>query len=463
MGNDGIQALPVAPPVRPMLAKRVEALPAGDNWLFEPKWDGFRTLVFRNGDDLLLQSRDLKPLNRYFPELVEPLLAQLPQRCVVDGELVIAGADGLQFGALQLRIHPAASRVALLAAATPASFVAWDLLSVDDEDLTGVPFRARRARLERVLGAAQPPLHLTPITGDAERARDWFTRFEGAGLDGVMAKDVAGTYQPGKRAMLKLKHRRTADCVVAGLRWHRGAPEQRVGSLLLGLYDDRQRLHHVGVAGSFSMTRRRELVTELAPYRGVDDSHPWAEWIAAAAGGHGAVPAREAKPAPPPAQSAAAPGHGAMANPEEAQETLEAAAAATGTAAHAARDAARTAAPAVTAATGSETTAAGALTPAAPGREPMPMPEAAGDGLSGLRVPGGKSRWSTGKDLSWVPLRPELVVEVTYDHLEGGRFRHTAQFLRWRPDKAPAECTYEQLEVTPPFELARIFGLAGSR
>ncbi len=360
-----------------MLAKRVAALPAGEHWLFEPKWDGFRTLVFRNGPDLLLQSRDLKPLNRYFPELVEPLLEQLPERCVVDGELVIAGAEGLEFESLQLRIHPAASRVAMLAARTPASLVAWDLLCLAERDLTGVPFADRRAHLEQVLSAARPPLHLTPITADRDRAGDWFERFEGAGLDGVMAKDRAGIYQPGKRTMLKVKHRRTADCVVAGLRWHKGAPEQRVGSLLLGLFDRRGRLNHIGVVGSFSAARRRALVEELSPYREVDETHPWHDWISAA---------------------------------------TAAATAPTGTG------------------------------------QPPPTP--------GLRVPGGASRWSSGKDLSWVPLRPELVVEVSYDHMQGTRLRHTAQFLRWRPDKSAAECTYDQLEVTPPYELQRIFGSA---
>ena len=354
-----------------MLARRVAALPAGDHWSFEPKWDGFRTLVFRNGAELLLQSRDLKPLNRYFPELVEPLLEQLPERCVVDGELVIAGAGGLEFESLQMRIHPAASRVALLAARTPAALVAWDLLCLADRDLTPAPFAARRGLLEQALSGARAPLHLTPATGDRSRAEEWFERFEGAGLDGIMAKERAAAYQPGKRAMLKVKHRRTADCVVAGLRWHRGAPEERVGSLLLGLFDDRRRLHHVGVAGSFSAARRRALVDELRPYRKLDAAHPRHDRISAASAPAGGV-----------------------------------------------------------------------------ARPPAPA----------LRVPGGASRWSGGKDLSWVPLRPELVVEVSYDHMQGTRLRHTAQFVRWRPDKRPAECTYDQLEVTLPYELARIFG-----
>ena len=360
MSESSLPLLPVPPPVRPMLAKRVDALPSGDRWLFEPKWDGFRTLVFRNGVDLLLQSRDSKPMDRYFPELAAPLLEHLPECCVLDGELVIAGAAGLEFETLQARIHPAASRVARLAEETPASLVVWDLLSHADHDLTATPFRERRALLEQLLGGARPPLHVTPITGDREQAADWFRRFEGAGLDGVMAKDHAGTYQPGKRTMLKVKHRRTADCVVAGLRWHRGAPEQRVGSLLLGLHDEHRRLHHIGVVGSFTAARRLALVEELRPYRDVDD-HPWTAYERAA-----------------PLQ----------------------------------------------------------------------------------RLPGGMSRWSSGKDLSWVPLRPELVVEVSYDHMQGSRLRHTAQFLRWRPDKTPAECTYDQLEVTPPYELQRIFGSA---
>ena len=379
-----------------MLAKRVAALPAGDDYLFEPKWDGFRTLVFRNGPELLLQSRDLKPMNRYFPELIEPLLAQLPERCVVDGELVIAGAGGLEFESLQLRVHPAASRVAMLAARIPAALVAWDLLCLAERDLTGVPFAERRGLLEQALGAARAPLHVTPITADRGRAADWFERFEGAGLDGVMAKEAAGIYQPGRRTMLKVKHRRTADCVVAGLRWHRGAPEERVGSLLLGLFDDRGRLHHVGVVGSFSAARRRALVAELRPYRELNAPHPWRDRSA----------------------------------DDEADKAAGSGAAGSG------------------AGQGAPSTPAPGARPPAPGARP-PVP--------GLRVPGGASRWTGGKDLSWVPLRPELVVEVSYDHLQGTRLRHTAQFVRWRPDKPAAECTYDQLEVAPPYELARIF------
>ena len=356
--DSSLRCLPVPPPVRPMLAKRVDGIPHGDRWLFEPKWDGFRTLVFRNGSDVLLQSRDLKPMNRYFPEFAAPLLEHLPERCAIDGELVIAGAQGLEFETLQARIHPAASRVAMLAEKTPASLVVWDLLCHGDRDLTELPFRERRALLERLLAGALPPLHVTPVTASRAQAEDWFGRFEGAGLDGVMAKDPDGVYQPGKRAMLKVKHRRTADCVVAGLRWHRGAPGERVGSLLLGLYDAGRSLHHVGVVGSFSAARRHALVEELRPYRTEDEDHPWRGWMHAGA----------------------------------------------------------------------------------------------------QRRPGAVSRWSSGKDPSWVPLRPELVVEVSYDHMQGSRLRHTAQFVRWRPDKDPAECTYDQLEVTAPFELQRIFG-----
>lgn len=355
-----LTSLPVPPPVRPMLAKRVDGIPRGDRWLFEPKWDGFRTLVFRAGDELLLQSRDCKPMNRYFPELAAPLLEQLPERCAIDGELVIAGSQGLEFETLQARIHPAASRVAMLAEKTPASLVVWDLLCHGNRALTAAPFRERRALLERMLGGARPPLHVTPITASRSEAEDWFRRFEGAGLDGVMAKDPDGAYEPAKRTMLKVKHRRTADSVVAGLRWHRGAPEERVGSLLLGLHDADGRLHHIGVVGSFSAARRRELVEELRPYRTTADDHPWQGWT----------------------------------------------------------------------------------------------------GAGTQRRPGAVSRWNSGKDLSWVPLRPELVVEVSYDHMQGSRLRHTAQFVRWRPDKAPTECTYDQLEVTAPYELRHIFGAA---
>jgi ATP-dependent DNA ligase len=347
-----------------MLAKRVSALPEGDGWLFEPKWDGFRVLVFRDGDDLTLQSRDQKPLNRYFPELRDPLLAALPLRCVLDGELVIARGGGLDFEALQMRLHPAASRVKLLAAECPSSIVFWDLLCDGDRDLRGEPFSARRAELERVLEGARPPIHLTPASSDRAIATDWFRRFEGAGLDGVMAKAMTGVYEPNKRVMFKVKHERECDCVVAGFRWHKGGEGTAVGSLLLGLFDDEGKLHHVGVCASFTAAKRQELVKFLEPYRAdALASHPWREWAVG-------------------------------------QEAAEAA---------------------------------------------------------GQRMPGGKSRWSQGKDLSWQPVRAELVVEVGYDHMEGSRFRHTAQFRRWRMDKPTAECTYAQLEVVPAQEIAAIF------
>ena len=370
--------LSVPPAVRPMLAKAMHALPDGDGpagagWVFEPKWDGFRTLVFRSGGELLLQSRDLKPMNRYFPELLEPLAAQLPQRCVLDGEVVVATGSGLDFEALQQRIHPAASRVAMLAERTPAAFVAFDLLVADGADLSAAGFAERREALERLLAGCAPPLHLTPMTRDRALADDWFRRFEGAGLDGVMAKDPAARYQPGKRAMVKVKPKRTTDCVVGGLRWHKNGPGTMVGSLLLGLYDEQGRLHHVGVAASFRESYRRELVAELAPLRdGIDAGHPWHGWIEAA----------------------------------------------------------------------------GAATEDRPDRR-----------VPAGRRPGSISRWSQGKDQSWVPLRAERVVEVTYDHMQGSRFRHTAHLVRWRPDKHPRECTYEQLAVTPPVELSAIFRL----
>src|SRR5262245_12191894 len=355
--------LAVPPPVLPMLAKRVAELPDGPDWIFEPKWDGFRALVFRDGDELLLQSRDEKPLDRYFPELRAPLLAQLPRRCALDGELVIARHGALDFEALQLRIHPAASRVALLSKEIPASVVFWDVLCEGDRDLRVRPFRERRHELEALLAGAKPPLHLTPATPDRSAAADWFRRFEGAGLDGVIAKPATGTYQPNKRVMLKIKHERECDCVVAGFRWHKRGAGSAVGSLLLGLYDDAGSLHHVGVASSFTDEKRRELVTTLGPYRELARAdHPWKDWA----------------------------GEG---DPE------------------------------------------------------VPM----------QRMPGAKSRWSQGKDLSWEPLRPELVVEVAYDPRQGPRFRHIAHFRRWRPDKPPRDCTYAQLEVVPPHELATIF------
>ena len=352
------------PPLLPMLAKRVDDLPAGGNWIFEPKWDGFRALVFRDGDELQIQSRDEKPLNRYFPEIVEALQSQLPARAVLDGEIVIASGSALDFDALQLRLHPAASRVKLLSQQIPASIVFFDLLSDGDRDLREEPFEIRRTLLEQVLRGAVPPVHITPATQDRATASDWFQRFEGAGLDGVMAKPAAGSYQPDKRVMLKVKHERECDCVVAGFRWYKGADNELIGSLLLGLYDNAGMLQHVGVCASFTAEKRKELLHFLEPYRtGALANHPWKEWV-------------------------------------------------------------------------NHLTA---------------------DGGTGGRVPGGQSRWSRGKDLSWEPLRPELVVEVAYEHMQGSRFRHMAHFRRWRTDKPPQACTYEQLEVVPPHELAEIF------
>ena len=346
-----------------MLAKRVSALPAGDAWIFEPKWDGFRTLIFRDGDELLIQSRDQKSLNRYFPELVTPLLSGLPKQCVLDGEIVVERAGELDFDALQLRVHPAASRVKLLSKDMPASVVFFDLLCEGAVDLQNVPFRKRRARLEAVLRKAKPPLYITPSTTDRVQAADWFKRFEGAGLDGVMAKAVDGAYEPNKRVMFKVKHDRDCDCVVAGFRWHKSGDKNAIGSLLLGLYDQAGALQHVGVCASFSMAKRRELVKFLTPYRkNALADHPWRNWAE----------------------------NGAAEGDEQ-------------------------------------------------------------------RMPGGKSRWSQGKDLSWEPLRPELVLEVAYDHMQSGRFRHTAQFRRFRSDKPPQECTYAQLEVVPAQELSEIF------
>ena len=357
--------LPIDPPLEPMLAKAADGLPSDEGWLFEPKWDGFRAIVFRDGDEVLIQSRDLKPLDRYFPELEAPIRASLPERCVVDGEVVISKDGELQFEALLLRIHPAASRVKMLAEESPASFVGWDLLALDDRDLRATPQVERRALLETAFNGVTAPIHLTPATTDRALAQDWFHRFEGAGLDGVIAKRLSEPYQPGKRAMLKIKHQRTADCVVAGFRWHKNGPGTHVGSLLLGLFDDAGTLHHVGVTSSFTWDRRAALVAELEPLRtNAADGHPWGDWAEWAA-------ATEA---------------------------------------------------------------------------------------SGQRVPGATSRWNRGKDLSWEPLRPERVVEVAYDHLQGDRFRHGTTFKRWRPDKPPAECRYDQLEETPAYEIARIFG-----
>jgi ATP-dependent DNA ligase len=351
--------LPLNAPILPMLAKRVETIPEGDGWIFEPKWDGFRAIVFRDGDDVLIQSRDTKSLNRYFPELIEILKHGLPARCVLDGEIVIAEKNGLDFDALQLRIHPAASRVKMLSEQTPASMVFFDLLCEGDNDLREQPFAERRRRLEAILAHSKPPIHITPATGDRVVAEDWFKRFEGAGLDGVMAKRADGTYQPDKRSMLKVKHERDCDCVVAGFRWHKDGDGTAVGSLLLGLYDAAGSLQHVGVCASFTMAKRRELVDFLAPYReNAIKGHPWAGWAEASAGG---------------------------------------------------------------------------------------------------RMPGAQSRWSAGKDLSWEPVRAELVLEVAYEHMQGDRFRHMAQFRRWRTDKSPETCTYAQLEVVPPQELMEIF------
>lgn len=360
--HEGVN-LPVNPPVLPMLAKRVSELPEGNTWFFEPKWDGFRALVFRDGAEIVLQSRDQKTLNRYFPELLEALLSQLPDRCVLDGEIVIARQDGLDFERLQLRIHPAASRVKLLAKESPASMVFFDLLSEGDQDLRAEPFRNRRKRLEQLLSSAKPPIHLTPATVKREVAADWFRRFEGAGLDGVIAKDVSGTYESDKRVMLKIKHERDCDCVVAGFRWHKNGDGTAVGSLLLGLFDESGALQHVGVCASFTQQKRRELVDFLSPYRkDALVNHPWGSWAQEAAWNE-----------------------------------------------------------------------------------------------AGQRMPGGQSRWSQGKDLSWQPLRPELVVEVAYEHMQGTRFRHMAQFRRWRTDKRASDCTFAQLEVVPPQELMAIF------
>jgi len=347
-----------------MLAKRVSALPTGEEFVYEPKWDGFRALVFRDGEELFIQSRDEKPLGRYFPELVAELKLALPPRVVLDGEIVIARDDVLDFDALQMRLHPAASRVELLSREIPASVVFFDVLAEGDRDLRDVPFVERRKRLEALLSGAKPPIHLTPATAERAVAEDWFRRFEGAGLDGVMAKPLAGVYTSNKRVMFKVKHERDCDCVVAGFRWHKNGRNEAVGSLLLGLYDDARGLAFVGVCASFTMAKRRELVETLAPYREhALEKHPWKEWADA----------------------------------------------------------------------GSE------------GGE--------------RRKPGGQSRWSQGKDLSWEPLRVELVVEVAYDHMQSGRFRHTAQFRRFRDDKKPGDCTFEQLEVVPPEELANIFGV----
>lgn len=345
-----------------MLAKLADALPTGESFLFEPKWDGFRAIVFRSVSDVFIQSRDLRPLDRYFPELHDTLLATLPAGCVIDGEIVIAASHGLDFDALQLRLHPAATRVARLAKETPASFVAFDVLAVDGRNVMSAAQTQRRALLEQQFAPIKAPVYLTPMTRDRSIASEWLEHFEGAGLDGVIAKPADIPYQPGKRVLIKVKHARTADCVVAGFRWHKSGNDT-VGSLLLGLYDDRGVLQHVGVTSSFTMATRKQLAIDLAPLRkdAIKD-HPWRDWASA--------------------------------------------------------------------------------------------------GEDSTRMPGAQSRWSAGKNLSWEPLRIERVCEVKYDHLQGDRFRHAAIFLRWRPDKAPSDCRYDQLEVTTPYELEKVFGAA---
>ena len=341
-----------------MLAQAADVLPRAGAFLFEPKWDGFRALVFRGDSEVYIQSRELRPLDRYFPELHEAFLTALPDGCVLDGEIVIATSGGLDFDALQMRLHPAASRVAMLSQQIPASFVAFDLLAEGGVDISAEPQAERRRRLERLLEGTKPPVYLTPMTRDLTQAAQWLRDFEGAGLDGVIAKPERASYQPGKRAMIKVKHVRSADCVVAGFRWHKSGGDA-VGSLLLGLYDAAGRLQHVGVTSAFTMAVRKQLAIELEPLRrDALDDHPWREWASGGAGG---------------------------------------------------------------------------------------------------RMPGAASRWSAGKDLSWEPLRVERVCEVKYDHMQGDRFRHAAIFLRWRADRQPSSCTYAQLEVTPPYELVKVF------
>jgi ATP-dependent DNA ligase len=358
--------LPVRPPVAPMLAKLTRDLPGGD-MIYEPKWDGFRCIAFRDGDGVELGSRNERPLTRYFPDVAAALVAETPERVVLDGEIVIAGPNGLDFDALSQRIHPAASRIEMLAATTPAAFVAFDLLALGERDLRGAPFAERRALLCECLGDARPPVHVTPATTDRSVAESWFARFEGAGLDGVVAKPADLPYLEDKRAMFKVKHERTAEFVVGGFRFYRGG--EGVGSLMLGLYDDAGRLNHVGVIGAFPATQRRELLAFLEPYRsGVDSAHPWARWA----------------------------------------------------------------------------TDADALAVA-----------------TGQRLPGATSRWNATKDLSFEPIRPELVVEAAYEHLQGTRLRHTARFRRWRTDRDPASCTYQQLDVAVPAELADVFSAVG--
>lgn len=354
--------LPVMPPVRPMLAKAVHEVPRAAGLVYEPKWDGFRCIVFRDGSELELGSRNDRPLTRYFPELVELLAEALPPRCVVDGEIVVVTDKGLDFDTLQNRLHPAASRVRKLAAETPASFVAFDLLALDDRSLMAEPFAERRRLLETLFGTAFGRVHLTPTTSDPDVAQDWFTRFEGAGFDGVMAKPTGVGYQQNKRVMWKVKHERTADCVVAGFRWHKDG--QGVGSLLLGLYDDEGTLHHIGVASSFSAAVRKDLVDQLAPLReGALEEHPWRGWL-----------------------------------------DLQA--------------------------------------------------------QAGGRMPGALNRWNADKDMSWEPLRIELVAEVRYEHVMAGRLRHGARLARFRPDREPRSCTYGQLDEVAPAELTQLFAEA---
>ncbi|KQS63615.1 ATP-dependent DNA ligase [Modestobacter sp. Leaf380] len=358
--------LPVMPPVKPMLAKATKDVPTGEGWFYEPKWDGFRCIVFKDGDEVELGSRNERPLTRYFPDVVEAARAQLPERCVVDGEIVVPRGDRLHFESLLQRIHPAASRVTKLAAETPASFVAFDLLALGDESLLGTPFAQRQARLREAMATAQAPVYVSTITQDAAVAQRWFEEFEGAGLDGVVAKRGDQGYEPDQRLMAKVKHVRTADCVVAGFRWHKTTTPEKplVGSLLLGLYSADGTLQHIGVAASFTTKRRGELVGELAPFRAdAVSGHPWQDWANAQVEGEGEH-----------------------------------------------------------------------------------------------RMPGATSRWNAGKDLSWVPLRPELVVEIRYDQLEGSRLRHTGQFQRWRPDKDAAQCTYDQLDVPVRYDLAEVLG-----
>ena len=341
-------------PLKPMLAKPNDGIPTGD-WRFEPKWDGFRCIVFRDGDEIELGSRNQKPLTRYFPEMLEPLRAALPDRCVVDGEIIVAIDDHLDFDALGQRIHPAESRVNMLAEKTPATFVAFDLVALDDRSLLDAAFDERRALLEDVVTPG-PQVHVTPITSDHELAAEWFRSVEGAGLDGLIAKDPAGVYEPDKRVLKKVKHKRTADCVAAGFRWHKDG--KGIGSIILGIHDGDD-LRHVGVAASFKATFRAELVDELTPLIEDDSSrHPWSRWSDPAAQTEATLPANAR--------------------------------------------------------------------------------------------PGAPNRWNSERDQSWVPLRIERVVEVGYTIMTSGRFRGTTRFVRWRPDKTPAECTYDQLDVVPP-------------